>query len=88
MLAVTLSYGFEERLFGFAEMRFKDVPCRLSDDMYPFVFCPPFDQSKMIAEYLNYAKDERGLLPNSKLPSSSTKPSLMRQGNLRADGVI
>lgn len=88
MLAVTLSYGFEERLFGFAELQYKDVPCRVSDEMYPFVFCAPLDQSKKIAEYLNYSKDERGLLQNSNMPISSTKPSLMRQGNLRADGVI
>lgn len=88
MLAVTLLYGFEERLFGFAEMRCAEEPCKISEEMFPYQFCPPFDQCKMIAEYLNYAKDERGLIPTVNIPRCSTKPSLMRQGNLRADGVI
>lgn len=88
MLAVTLLYGFEERLFGFAEFRFAEQQCQISEEMFPYQFCPPFDQSKMIVEYLNFAKDERGLIPNVSIPTCSTKPSLMRQGNLRADGVI
>jgi len=88
MLAVTLLYGFEERLFGFAEARFGQQQCQISEEMFQYTFCPPFDQSKMIVEYLNYAKDERGLIPNVTIPACSTKPSLMRQGNLRADGVV
>ena len=75
MLAVTLSYGFEERLFGFAELRYKDVPCQVIDEMYPFVFCAPLDQSKMIIEYLNYAKDERGLLQSSNMPKAFSQAS-------------
>ncbi len=88
MLAVTLLYGFEERLFCFAEQRLGEQQCVLDEDMYPYIFCPPFDQSKMIVEYLNYAKDEKGMIPNAYVPPCSTKPSLMRQGNMRADGVI
>lgn len=88
MLAVTLLYGFEERLFGFAERRFAEQQCQITEEMFPYQFCAPLDQSKMIVEYLNYAKDERGLIQGVKIPTCSTKPSLMRQGNLRADGVI
>lgn len=87
-LAVTLSYGFEERLFGFAEAQCGDVLCEIPEDMFPYVYCPPLDKGNMLIEYLNYAKDERGLIPNVQLPKCDTKPSLMRQGNLRADGVI
>lgn len=88
MLAVTLLYGFEERLFGFAERRFGEQQCQINDDMFQYTFCAPFDQGKMMVEYLSYAKDERGLIPNSYVPPCNSKPSMMRQGNLRADGVI
>lgn len=88
MLAVTLLYGFEERLFGFAERRFGEQQCELDDDMFPYMFCPPFDQSNKIVEYLNYAKDEKGMIPNASIKPCSTLPSLMRPGNLRADGVL
>jgi hypothetical protein len=88
MLAVTLLYGFEERLFGFAERRFGEQQCEIDEEMFPYTYCAPFDQSTMIVEYLNYAKDQRGLIPNTYLRTCSTQPSLMRQGNLRADGVI
>ena len=88
MLAVTFLYGFEERLLGFGEMRFDGQQCAITDEMFPYQFCPPFDESKMINEYLNFAKDERGKIPNTSIRPCSTKPSLMRQGNLRADGVV
>lgn len=88
MLAVTLSYGFEERLFGFAEARCRDVPCEISEEMFPYVYCAPINMGKLMIEYLNYAKDVKGLLQNTPLPTCSTRPSLMRQGNLRADGAI
>lgn len=88
MLAVTLLYGFEERLFEFAERKYGEKQCSISDEMYPYMFCPPFDQAKLIAEYLNYGKDEKGLIPNTIVPRCSTLPSNMRQGNLRADGAV
>ena len=88
MLAVTLPYGFEERLFEFAEHRCGDKQCDIYDPLFPYQFCPPFDQSKMIVEYLNYAKDMRGKLPSTAIPACSTIPSVMREGNLRADGSI
>jgi len=87
-LAVTLSYGFEERLFGFAEQRLGNQLCEINEEMFPFVFCPPIDKGEMIIEYLNYAQGELGLINNVHLPKCETKPSLMRQGNLRADGAI
>ena len=87
-LAVTLSYGFEERLFGFAEQRFSEQQCEISEEMFPYMFCAPLDKGRMMNEYLNYAKDDLGLIPNTQLSRCDTKPSLMRQGNLRADGAI
>jgi len=87
-LAVTLSYGFEERLFGFAEQRFAEQQCEIPEEMFPYMFCAPIDKGSMINEYLNYGKDELGLIPNTPLPKCDTRPSLMRQGNLRADGAI
>lgn len=87
-LAVTLSYGFEERLFGFAEARFAEQQCEISEEMFPYMFCSPLNQGNMLVEYLNYAKDERGMLQSIDLPRCETRPSLMRQGNLRADGAI
>lgn len=88
-LAVTLPYGFEERVFGFAEQKhFAEVPCTLDEDMYEYVFCPPFNGCKTVAEYLNYAKEEKNLLQNTVVPKADGRPSVMRQGNLRADGVL
>ena len=53
MLAVTLLYGFKERIFTFAEQRFHaDVPCRISEANYGWVFVPPLDGCKMVGEYL------------------------------------
>jgi hypothetical protein len=86
-LAITLLYGFEERIFGFAEQRGSNDICQINDIMYPYVFPPPFDQCSKIAEYLNYAKDDCKLI-TAKVPKVSNKPSAMRQGNLRADGVV
>lgn len=86
-LAITLLYGFEERIFGFAEQRGSRDVCQINDIMYPYVFPPPFDQCSMIAEYLTYAKDDCNLI-TVQVPTASGKPSAMRQGNLRADGVL
>ena len=87
-LAVTLTYGFEERLFGFAEARFGGVQCEISEEMFPFVFCAPLDKGNKLVEYLNYAKDRRGLIQNIELPECDYSPSSMIQGNLRADGAV
>jgi len=87
-LAVTLLYGFEERLFGLAEARFSEQQCEISEEMFPYMFCAPLDKGNMLVEYLNYAKDERKLIQNVQLPKCDNTPSSMRQGNLRADGVI
>ena len=87
MLAVTLPYGFEERLFGFAET-FSEQQCELSEEMFPYTFCPPLTGGNKIIEYLNYAKDVNGLIQNTALPRFDNRPSKMRQGNLRADGVV
>ena len=87
-LAVTLSYGFEERVFGVGENA-EDEACELTEEMYPFLYDNALLNSKMLVQYLNFAKDELGMLSNIELPISRLdKPSLMRQGNLRADGAI
>jgi hypothetical protein len=90
--AITLTFGFEERLFGVGEFTGSDQRCELLEDMYPFVWgSPVFLESSKFVEYLQYAQNEMGLLQGIPLPkstSSSDLPSLMRQGNLRADGVV
>jgi hypothetical protein len=89
--AITLTFGFEERLLGVGEFTGSDQPCQLLDDMYPFVWgTPVFLESNKFVEYLQYAKNEMGLLQGISLPQSSSGgvPSQMRQGNLRADGVV
>lgn len=90
--AITLTFGLEERLFGVGEFTGSDQPCQLLEDMYPFVWgSPVFLESAKFVEYLQNAQNEMGLLPGITLPQStsgSNLPSLMRQGNLRADGVV
>eukprot|EP00978_Attheya_sp_CCMP212_P003065 scaffold6251_cov52-Attheya_sp.AAC.3 len=89
--AVTLLYGFEDRLFTMADRRGRDQPCALVDDaMYPYIH-GEFLWSKMHVEYVAYAKDEFGAFPNTILPNNAKKLAqapIIRQGNLRADGVI
>ena len=91
-LAVTLIYGFEDRLFSFAEQRGKDDPCELIDEMFDYMQnCFP-GKNFILLEYCNYAKKEKGLLQKSEVPSVPTEmtelPSLVKRGNLRADGTI
>mmetsp|Transcript_29391 Transcript_29391/g.61078 ORF Transcript_29391/g.61078 Transcript_29391/m.61078 type:complete len:411 (-) Transcript_29391:61-1293(-) len=91
-LAVTLIYGFEDRLFSIAETRGKDEQCELIDEMFDYMLNVFPGQCRMLWEYCNYAKDERGLLQSVNVPSVPSQlgelPSPMRQGNLRADGNI
>ena len=87
-LAVTMTFGFEERIFGIGENA-ADEKCVLTEELYPILYDNALLNSKMMKQYLNFAKDERGLLKNVDLPISlGDPPSLMRQGNLRSDGVI
>lgn len=91
-LAVTLIYGFEDRLFSIAEMRGKDDICELPDVMFDYSQNIFPGQCRMLKEYLNYAKDQCGLLQSVNVPPVPTQldglPPKTRQGNLRADGVI
>lgn len=91
-LAVTLMYGFEDRLFSMAEMRGKDEPCEVTDTMFDYVQNVFPGRNRMLLEYLNFAKDQRGLLQGVAVPpvpsQLSELPSKIRQGNLRADGNI
>ena len=90
-LAVTLIYGFEDRLFSIAEMRGKDEICELSDMMFDYSLNIFPGQCRILKEYLNYAKDNCGLLQGVNVPQVPTQLEglpKVRQGNLRADGVI
>lgn len=89
--AITLLYGFEERLLGVGESYGQGQPSMLVDDMYPFVWgSPVFLESKSFVAYLHYAQKEMGLLRTINLPLKNDEDyqSHMRQGNLRADGVV
>ena len=96
--AITLMYGFEERLFGFAEFsnvcNFDERTCydMISNDSYPYVWGNyVMNQSPLFVEYLWYAQLEKGLFQGIQLPpqtSSEETKSVMRKGILRADGVI
>jgi len=93
--AVTLLFGFEERLFGFAETA-SDQQCTIIDEWYPYIWGNKvFTQSQKFLEYLHYAKYEMGHLQSVDLPPMKeeseldlSSPSKLRKGNLRADGVI
>jgi hypothetical protein len=89
--ALTLTYGFEERLFGVAESTGSGQSCTLVDEMYPYIWgCPVFLESLPFTEYLQYAQQEKNLIPSIKLPqrSDDSYTSSMRKGNLRANGVV
>jgi len=88
--ALTLTYGFEERLYGVAEVNGADVACTVTDEMYPYVWgVDVFLQSKMFLEYLHYAQGQKGYLQGTALPPMKEEGStIMRSGNMRADGVI
>ena len=89
--AITLMYGFEERLLGIGESAGAEQPCQLVHEMYPYIWgTSVMLESQAFVEYLKYAQNEKGLLPGIELPmrSDSDYSSKMLQGNLRADGVI
>lgn len=88
--AITLTYGFEERLFGVGEASDPEQKCVLIDDMHPFLY-ELFADIPKVSEYLCYAQDELGLLPSVTLlrrGGTLEKPPIMRPGALRADGVV
>ena len=91
--AMTLMFGFEERLFASAESSGVDLKCQLPESMYEFIWGNKvFTESAMFLEYLHYAKEKKGLLADVDLPvikdESESKSSIMRKGNLRADGAL
>jgi len=90
--AITLMFGFEERIYGFAE-RQSSQSCALVDEWFPYIWGNKvFIESQKYLEYLHYAKSEIGLLQTVELPpmkeESELGKSIMRTGNLRADGVV
>lgn len=90
--ALTLTFGFEERIFGIAEAGDNGIPCGMGNPaMFPFIFGNSvFFESKQYVEYLQYAQSECGLLQGIELPQRADEDytSKMRPGNLRADGVV
>lgn len=101
-LAITLSYGFEERMFTFAEKCGRDIPCELNEGNFQFCNGVIWELSKtglsmglgdpapLHTEYIVYAVREKGMLQGLEFPYApmDQKLSIMRQGNLRADGVL
>jgi len=91
-LAVTLIYGFEDRILSMAEMRGKDEQCELLDGMFHHMYNMFPGKCIMLWEYCNYAKDRKGLLQHAEVPpvptAIDTLPSPVKQGILRANGVI
>jgi hypothetical protein len=72
--------GFEERIFGVADVA--DQRCTVTDDIYPFIWGNPvFLQSKPYTKYLQYAKEEIGVLQSIDLPKMNDDnfKSKMRQ---------
>jgi hypothetical protein len=89
MKAITLTYGFEERLFGIGESTGSEQQCTIvGRDMFSYIY-EDFLMAPMLNEYLSYAQDELGLLRGIEFmrASGNSKP-VIRQGNLRADGVL
>lgn len=88
--ALTLLYGFEERIYGAAEQNGGQQQCIVFNEMYPYIWGNPvFLQSNMYLQYLHYAQSEMGFFPGIQLPPiDENKPSVMRKGILRADGVV
>jgi hypothetical protein len=88
--AVTMLFGFEERMFGVAEQI--PQPCTLVDDRYPYIWGNRvFEASPKVLEYLHYAQSSLGLLQTVELPpmkEPADENSILRKGNLRADGVV
>lgn len=89
--AITLLYGFEERIFGFCE-RQNSQQCAIVDEWYPYIWGNGvFTESEKYLEYLHYAKSEIGLLQSVDLPPMKDPldvSKIMRSGNMRADGVV
>jgi hypothetical protein len=88
--AVTLLYGFEERLLGVGEQ--KTSQCTLVEDRFPFIWGNQvFLNSPKVLEYLHYAQSQFGAIPSIELPplkEAGDLGTVLRQGNLRADGLV
>lgn len=106
--AIALTYGFEERMFVYAETKCQDVPCSIEHDTWDHVNAVFLrtslkglsmgfgDPAPTHTEYARFAK-EHGLLDfgggttEVEIPEYDgveQRLSIMREGNLRADGVI
>jgi len=91
--AMSLTFGFEERIFGIAENTGKDQQCVVLDEAYQWIWGNKvLTDAPTFLEYLWYAKEEMGLLKTVQLPPKQREgqgvSTKMRSGNLRADGVV
>ena len=92
--AVTMLFGFEERIFGTGEMQGTETSTQPLPDaaMYPYIWgMNVYLQCQMVVDYLWYAQTEKGYLEGVELPRQKADgeyTSHMRKGNLRADGVV
>ena len=102
--AIALSYGFEERMFEYAVASCKDTVCTIEPDTWDFVngvfletslkgLSMGFgDPAPLHTEYVDLAVNKRGLLQGKEviIPGADKiqRKSIMREGNLRADGAI
>jgi len=108
-LAVTLLYGFEDRMFELVEAHGEETACNLDFENFRkccgvFVSYKRADGKDVPAsglssgsrkhdEYVAYAVNVKGLiegveLQRNEIDAELPAKSAMRQGNLRADGVI
>jgi len=89
--AITLMYGFEDRLLSIGESAGSEQQCTLVNEMYPYIWGNQVVlESKAYVEYLQYGQTEKGLLQGIELPNRSDGDyvSKMLKGNLRADGLV
>jgi len=102
--AIALSYGFEERMFEYAASSGKDIYASIEPDTWDFsngVFLQTSikglemgfgDPAPLHTEYVDYAINHKKLIPGGSIEipavAESQRNSIMRKGNLRADGKI
>lgn len=103
-MAIALSYGFEERMFEYATRKGAKTLCKIDPETWDFIngvfleisllgLSKGFgDPAPLHTEYVAYCVQDKGLLKGKEINIPETtieqRESIMRKGNLRADGVI
>lgn len=93
-LAVTLIYGFEDRVFEYAERNGEDWQCMVNGDNYSYQFgLDTFEASEMVCNYLCLAQKKGRFGPDLQLKPSvlvferDLNPKTLK-GNFRCDGAV